>query len=288
MTEHDGDAPTSPQPRITLADRTAIVTGSASGIGEAVARHLAGLGARVVIADLDADGAERVADDIRGEGGEALAMAVDVGDPPQIERMVAETIRAFGRVDILHNNAVAGSPLDVDVLHMDLEAWELAMRVNLRGYMLGCKAVLPDMLSRSKGVIVNTSSNSGLSGELTRTAYGVSKAGINGLTLHVATQYGRFGIRCNAVSPGLVMTPKMASADALPEQIREIYQLSHLNPRFTRPEDVANLVGFLFSDAGEMINGQIISIDGGMLAHTPSYAHFVAMEGGSGEEREQG
>lgn len=261
----------------TLEDRTAIVTGSASGIGEAVARKFAECGAQVVIADIDGDGAGRVADDICADGGKALPLRVDVGDPAQVEGMVTKTIRAFGKVDILHNNAVAGSPKDVDVLNMDLEAWDLAMRVNLRGYMLGCKAVLPDMLGRRAGVIINTSSNSGISGELTRTAYGVSKAGINGLTLHVATQYGRYGIRCNAISPGLVMTPKMESQEALPTEIREIYQMSHLNPRFTYPRDVANLVTFLSSDAGEMINGQILSIDGGMLAHTPSYAHFVSL-----------
>ena len=259
-----------------LAGRVAIVTGSASGIGEAVVRTLAQRGARVVIADIDGAGARRVAEAIVKDGGIAQPLTVDVSQPAQVRSMVDEAISRFGQVDVLHNNAVAGSPLDVDVVNMDPAAWDLAMTVNLRGYLLGCQAVLPHMLERGAGVIVHTSSNSGLSGDLTRTAYGVSKAGINALTMYVATQYGRHGIRCNAISPGLVMTPRMEAEQALPARDREIYQSSHLTRRFAYPLDIANLVAFLASDDAEMINGQILCIDGGMLAHTPSYAQFLA------------
>jgi NAD(P)-dependent dehydrogenase (short-subunit alcohol dehydrogenase family) len=258
-----------------LSEKVAVVTGSASGIGECVARTLADRGARVVVADVDEDGGQRVAGDIVAAGAEALAVAVDVSVPEQVQAMIERAISEFGRVDILHNNAMAGSPGDSDVVHMDLDAWDLAMSVNLRGYLLGCRAVLPHMLERGSGAIVNTSSNAALAGDLSRTAYGVSKAGINTLTTYVATQYGRFGIRCNAISPGLVMTPKMEAAEYLSAQDREIYQLSHLTPRFAYPQDIANAVAFLASDEAEMINGQILCVDGGMLAHTPSYAQFL-------------
>jgi NAD(P)-dependent dehydrogenase (short-subunit alcohol dehydrogenase family) len=263
-----------------LDEVVAIVTGSASGIGEAVVRRMAAEGARVVVADVDGDSAERVAGDLAARGAEAIAVAVDVAEPAAVERMVAQAIAAFGRVDVLHNNAAGGLPGDTDVVTLDLDAWDRALAVNLRGCLLGCRAVLPHMLERGTGVIINTSSNSALAGDLTRTAYGVSKAGINALTTYVATQYGRFGIRCNAVSPGLVMTPKMASEEQLPAVVREIYQLSHLNPRFATPEDIAAAVAFLASAQAEMINGQVVCIDGGMLAHTPSYAHFLALGGG--------
>jgi NAD(P)-dependent dehydrogenase (short-subunit alcohol dehydrogenase family) len=263
----------------TLEGRVAVVTGSASGIGEAVVRTLARRGASVVVADINGPGAEQVAEAIAADGGRARPCTVDVAQPDQVHAMVATALAAFGRVDILHNNAMAGSPLDLDVVHLDLAAWDLAMSVNLRGYLVGCQAVLPHMLERGTGVIINTSSNSGLSGDLTRTAYGVSKAGVNALTMYVATQYGRRGIRCNAVSPGLVMTPAMEAAQALSAQDREIYHLSHLTPRFAYPADIANYVAFLVSDEAEMINGQILCIDGGMLAHTPSYAQFLVAYG---------
>jgi NAD(P)-dependent dehydrogenase (short-subunit alcohol dehydrogenase family) len=274
--------PRGQRPPLTLQDKVAVVTGSASGIGEATVRMMAGRGAAVVVADIDDGGAQRVAGEIVQGGGSASAVAVDVSKPAQVQAMIDAALSTFGRVDILHNNAVGGSPLDTDVVNMDLDAWDSAMAVNLRGYLLGCRAVLPHMIERGSGVIINTSSNSALAGDLTRTAYGVSKAGINALTMYVATQYGRFGVRCNAISPGLVMTPRMESEEALPAGIRDIYQVSHLNPRFAYPDDIAGYAVFLASDAAEMINGQILCIDGGMLAHTPSYAHFLAASGRAG------
>jgi NAD(P)-dependent dehydrogenase (short-subunit alcohol dehydrogenase family) len=261
-----------------IEGKVAVVTGAASGIGECSARTLARLGASVVVADVNSAGAESVATSIAADGGRASWVAVDVSVESQIEAMVEHAVERFGGLDILHNNAadtraeVIGRDGMVDA--MDVGVWDQTMAVNLRGTMLGCKHAIPRMLERGSGAIVNTSSNSGLSGDLSRTAYGASKAGINALTMYVATQYGMRGIRCNAVSPGLVMTP--AAEINLTGEAREIFRLNHLTARFGVPEDIARVVAFLASDDGSFINGQVLCVDGGMLAHTPTYAQFMA------------
>lgn len=257
--------------------RVAIVTGAASGIGERSARTLAERGASVVVADVNGAGAEAVADSITAGGGTATWFAVDVSVEEQVSAMVNHAVERFGALDVVHNNAadtgaeVIGKDGTVDC--MEVSVWDQTMAVNLRGTMLGCKHAIPRLLERGGGVIVNTSSNSGLSGDLSRTAYGASKAGINALTMYVATQYGRRGIRCNAVSPGLVMTP--AAERNLTGEAREIFRLNHLTERFADPDDIARVVAFLVSNDASFINGQIICVDGGMLAHTPTYAQFM-------------
>lgn len=261
-----------------LDGKVAIVTGAASGIGECVARTLAGRGAAVVVADLNEKGAEAVAGSITGDGGTAAGFGVDVSVEEQVAAVVQHAVDRFGGLDIMHNNAadtraeVIGRDGTVD--SMEVSVWDQTMAVNLRGTMLGCKHAIPRLLERGGGVIVNTSSNSGLSGDLSRTAYGASKAGINALTMYVATQYGMQGIRCNAVSPGLVMTP--AAERNLTGEAREIFRLNHLTERFGVPEDIARAVAFLASEEASFINGQVLCVDGGMLAHTPTYAQFIA------------
>jgi NAD(P)-dependent dehydrogenase (short-subunit alcohol dehydrogenase family) len=140
--------------------------------------------------------------------------------------------------------------------------------------MLTCKHALPHMIARGKGVVVNMSSNSALAGDLSRVAYGASKGGVNSLTLYVATQYGKQGIRCNAISPGLVMTP--AADRNLTDFDREVFSGSHLTTEMCRPEDIAKVVAFLASDDSAFITGEVIRVDGGMLSHTPVYAQYLA------------
>ncbi len=263
-----------------LDGKVAIVTGAASGIGECTARTLAGSGASVVVADINGSGAESVAASIGAEGGMASWFRVDVSVEAQVAALVQHAVDRFGGLDMIHNNAadtraeVIGRDGTVD--SMDVDVWDQTMAVNLRGTMLGCKLAIPRLLERGRGVIVNTSSNSGLSGDLSRTAYGASKAGINALTMYVATQYGRRGISCNAVSPGLVLTP--AADRNLTPEAREIFKLNHLTERFASPQDIANAVAFLASDQASFINGQILCVDGGMLAHTPTYGQFMAAD----------
>jgi len=259
-----------------LAGRVAIVTGAASGIGRATAFALAREGASVVVADLNAEGAKRVAGEIEAAGGSAIGQATDVSSEPSIVAMVAAAVERFGGLDILHNNAAASDPAlmgsDGELTSLTLDTWERTLAVNLRGPMLGCKHAVPRMLERGGGVIVNTSSASGLAGDLVRTAYGVSKAGLDSLTRYVATQYGKRGIRCNSIAPGVIATPALA-ANVPPEMIA-VYERSHLTPRLGRPEDIAAVVVFLATDDAAFITGQTLSVDGGLLAHHPAVAEL--------------
>lgn len=260
-----------------LSKKVAIVTGAASGIGRATALALAEEGAAVVLADLDGDGAARAAEEIAARRGQAIGVRADMAEEADIRSMVAAAVERFGGLDILHNNAAATSSSmmhgDVDIVSMDVAIWDQAFAVNLRGPMLGCKHAIPEMLKRGGGAIVNTSSASGLAGDLARPAYGTSKGGLNALTQYVATLYGKQGIRCNAVAPGAIETPALLT-NLAPEEI-DIYRRSHLTPRMGRPEDIAAAVVFLASPAAAFITGQIVSVDGGLLAHHPAFAELL-------------
>jgi NAD(P)-dependent dehydrogenase (short-subunit alcohol dehydrogenase family) len=252
-----------------FSGRVAIVTGGAGGIGHAVAAALARQGAAVAVADLDEAGAERVAADIRAAGGEATAVPVDLGDEMQVRAMVATTVERYGGVDILDNNAAltAADVLARDgaVADMDIEVWDQMMSVNLRSQMLTCKHAIPSMVERGGGAIVNMSSGAALSGDLTRTAYSVSKSAISTFTQFVATQYGRQGVRANTILPGLILTDPVRAQ--IPAAMLEGYTRNLLVPQVGEPDDIAHLVCFLVSSEARYITGQSITIDGGMSAH---------------------
>jgi NAD(P)-dependent dehydrogenase (short-subunit alcohol dehydrogenase family) len=269
-----------------LTGRAAIVTGAASGIGAASAAELAARGASVVVADVNEAGAKDVANEIGQAGHTAIAAGVELADESSIAALIATTVDAFGRIDILHNNAAASGPevmgRDLDILSMDAAVWDAAFAVNLRAMMLTCKHALPHMIDNGKGAVVNMSSNSALAGDLSRVAYGATKGGVNSLTMYIATMYGKQGIRCNAISPGLVMTP--AAERNLSEFDREIFLGSHLTTEMCRPVDIARVVAFLASDDSAFINGEVIRVDGGMLSHTPVYAQYLAAAAATSSE----
>jgi NAD(P)-dependent dehydrogenase (short-subunit alcohol dehydrogenase family) len=266
-----------------LSGRVAVITGAASGIGRATARLFAARGATVVVADIVGEKAEATVDLIRQGGGTAMAVTVDVSDEEQVAAMVDHTVTQFGSVDILHNNAAALDPgvlgQDRDVITMTVDLWDRTMAVTLRGAMLGCKYVLPHMLERGAGVILNTTSTAGLTGDLSRPAYGSAKAGVVSFTRYVATLYGRQGIRCNAIAPGLILSPP-ALAALSPEQL-DTARHNRLVQRNGTPEDVAALAAFLASDEAGFITGQVITVDGGALAHSPGYSDHLRLTGDS-------
>jgi NAD(P)-dependent dehydrogenase (short-subunit alcohol dehydrogenase family) len=258
-----------------FAGQVAIVTGGASGIGEATCRRLVAEGADVVIADVNGDKATALAAEL---GSRATARRFDAADVASVESLVTGTIERFGRLDVLHNNAAISSPevhaRDRNPIDITFATWDQVMAVNVRGYMAGCKYALPVMIAQGSGAIVNTASTGGFAGDITRMAYSVSKAAIIGLTRQIATHYGRQGIRCNAVAPGLVLTP--GTRGAAP-QVIEVMQRHLLVPEVGKPEDIAAVVCFLASNEARYINGQTYIVDGGMLAHNPSMADLIDM-----------
>jgi NAD(P)-dependent dehydrogenase (short-subunit alcohol dehydrogenase family) len=258
-----------------LQGKVALVTGAASGIGAATATLLSQAGARVIVADIDEAGAERHAATLQN----ARGRFVDLADQVSIETMIDETLAEWGRLDILHNNAadLSAGVRDADIETMDLDVWDRAFSVNVRGTMLCCKLALPAMVRQGGGVIINTASNLGLQGHLIQAAYSASKAAVIQMTRSIATSHGKRGIRCNAVLPGLTLSP---SAEAnLPAELREIVLGETLTPYLGRPDDIAHTVLFLASDEARYITGQIVTADGGTSIHVPGFARFSALFG---------
>ncbi len=268
---------------IDLTGKTAIITGAASGVGEATSILFARLGANVVVADINADGAQRVVETITGTGGSAVTAVVDVSDEEQVEAMVRVAIDHFGGLDVLHNNAAAlGDDVlgrDLSLEEMTVELWDTTQAITLRGVMLGCKHAVAHLVERGGGSIINTTSTAGQAGDLTRSAYGSAKAGVAMFTKYVATMYGHANVRANAVAPGLIMSP-IAIKNLDPAQMHR-FSRNRLISRAGVPDDIAAMVAFLASDLAGFITGQVINVDGGVLAHAPSYAdNREAMTGG--------
>jgi len=258
--------------------KVAIVTGGGSGIGRATCELFAREGAAVVVADLNEASAALVAKEIEARGGRARALHVDVGDEASIVAMVRAAVDAFGALHILFNNAADTSlramELDRGLLDVTTETWDHVQAVDLRSVFLACRTAIPHMIAAGGGSIVNASSNQSSSGDLSQTAYAAAKAAINTLSLSIATQFGRQGIRCNVVSPGPIRTPAFDRA-CPPEVVEDLIRHS-LVPRLGRAEDLAHSVLFLASDEASYITGQILRVDGGQLAHMPHYAMLTS------------
>ncbi len=257
-----------------LAGKIAIVTGAGTGLGKVTAQVLAGHGAKVAIAEIDAASGEAVAESIRSAGGEAMFVLVDVSDEDQV-RAMAETVAAtFGGIDVLHNNAAYQPPeqraRDRDICNVDAEAWDKAMDVNAKGAMLCCKHVIPHMLKRGGGSIINSSSGFGFQGDLTLTAYAASKAVLIILSKSIATQYGKQRIRANTIQIGLVLGEN--AQHSIQGELRQIILDAHLTPELGDPRNIADVVAFLASDESAFITGATIPVDGGFSAHAPSVA----------------
>jgi NAD(P)-dependent dehydrogenase (short-subunit alcohol dehydrogenase family) len=250
-----------------LGGRRVLVAGGATGIGAASARRLAAEGARVAVGDLNADGARRVVKEIEDDGGTAFAFGYDQGDEDSCARLVLAATEALGGLDGLHANAADLSPetvgRDRQLLKMDVAVWERTLRVNLVGYAVLIREVLPHLLQAGGGSIVCTSSAADRLGQLSQPAYAASKAGIDALVRHVASKWGPERIRANAVAPGIVLS-EAALAAQTPASLESLRAGTRAD-RLGAPEDVAGAVAYLMSDDGAWVTGQVWGVDGGLV-----------------------
>ena len=243
-----------------LSGRVAVVTGGASGIGLASARRLASEGARVVVADLNAEAGKRAAEEVSG-----LFVATDVTDPDAVERLFATANSEYGSVDVAFNNAGISPPDDDSILDTGLDAWRRVQEVNLTSVYLCCKAVIPYMRAQGKGAIINTASFVAVMGAATsQISYSASKGGVLSMTRELGVQFAREGIRINALCPGPVNTPLLQELFAKDAE-RAQRRLVHVPMgRFAEPEEIAAAVAFLASDDSSFMTASTFLVDGGI------------------------
>jgi len=242
-----------------LTGKTAIVTGSARGLGAATARRLAQEGAHVVITDVLGEQAQATAGSLRAAGLSAHCVVADVTNAADVARLVDEAVAKFGGVHVLVNNA--GFPRDKYLVKMSEEDWDLVIGVMLKGAFLATRAVMPKMIEQGWGRVVNISSRAHL-GNPTQANYSAAKAGLIGMAKALAIEEGRYGITVNCVAPGFIET-EMVQALPTYEAIRERAVQAQPIKRVGRPEDIANAVAFLASEAAGFITGEVLHVTGG-------------------------
>ena len=252
----------------SLDGLVALVTGGAGHLGTEMTATLARQGARVVVADIDRQSAYDQAAVLAEDGFECLAVEMDVAAEGSVADAFAAALDRFGGLDILVNNAAPSRLIAEDATagDVDLSIWDALFDVIVKGALMCARRALPVMVERGGGSIINISSIHGQSGDPDMTAYPTAKAALIGLSRSIATQYGRFGVRSNAVTLGTIPYPSMSEAG------RRSKVRHQLGPREGVPADVANLVAFLASPSSSFLTGANLVADGGVLAHLPSYA----------------
>ena len=248
---------------VRLKDKVAIITGAASGIGKATAKLFAEHGAKVVVADIDKDGGSQTVTQIQNGGNEAIFVETDVTLKVNTEKMVAQTVETYGKLDILFNNA--GIAMRLPVAELPEEDWHRCLDVNLTGVFLCAKAAIPAMLKNGGGSIINMSSIYGVVGADVRAAYVASKGGVTNLTRGMALDYAENNIRVNCICPGFVETPLVAGVIKTPEEYQALAD-KHPMRRLGQPEEIAYGALYLASDESAFVTGIALPIDGGYTA----------------------
>lgn len=242
-----------------LENKVAVVTGAARGIGETIARKLAGEGAAIAVCDVMLDNAQQVAQSLSSDGITSRAYAVNVTDADQVASVCRQIVADFKHVNILVNNA--GITRDNLLLRMSEQDWDLVLDVNLKGAFLFTKALMPSMMREPGSAIVNIASIVGVKGNPGQANYSASKAGLIGLTKTIAKEYAKRGVRANAIAPGFIQT---AMTDKLTEDQKKMQTDVIGLQRMGTTDDVANVVLFLASDLSSYVTGQVIEVDGGL------------------------
>jgi NAD(P)-dependent dehydrogenase (short-subunit alcohol dehydrogenase family) len=247
-----------------LEGKVGVIAGGATGIGAATAKRIAEEGSAVVIGDINLDSAKSVAAEICAKGGKAIAIYCDVGDEASVKDLVKAAVETYGGLDLMHANAADLSQIghDLDAVEVSLAVFDRTIAIDLRGHLLCTRAAVPELLKRGGGAMVYTGSGAAFNAPPALVSYSVAKAGVVALMRHVASRWGKAGIRANVVSPGLVLSETALATLSREEQSRQLGQAR--TPRLGKPEDLAAAVTYLASKDGEWVNGQVLSIDGGL------------------------
>ncbi|MGE5386929.1 MAG: 3-oxoacyl-ACP reductase FabG [Betaproteobacteria bacterium] len=243
-----------------LKNKVAIITGSGKSIGKATALKFAAEGAKVAVCDIDTAAIDQVVGEIRAAGGEAVGVRVDIAKRADVEAMVAAVKAAWGRIDVLVNNA--GIIMDAQLAKMTDEQFDRVVEINLKGSYLCARCVVETMIAQGSGVLLNCSSIVGVYGNFGQTNYAATKFGVIGMMKSWAKELGRKGIRANAVCPGFIDTPILAP---MPEKVIEAMKQKVPMGRLGKPEEIANTFAFLASDEASYINGAVIEVSGGVV-----------------------
>ena len=244
-------------------EKVIALAGGSGGIGSGVSKRLAEEGAAVVIGDIDFGAAEQTAAEIETTGGRAMPIKLDIGDEASVESFVKTAVRQYGGIDGFYANALDSTRAagDLDVVETEMSVYDDMMHANMRGYYLCTRYAVPQIVARGGGCMLYTSSASAYSGTADRPVYSMLKSGIHALARHVASRWGKQGVRSNVIAPGVIFHPAVAAVmgEEYGEEIVKTLKVT----RIGAPEDIAAMAALLLSDEGSFVTGQVISVDGG-------------------------